>query len=191
MLTLLRSRTQKPRPAPTRLIETTTAQTGERKTAFGYVARRVVVTRRDVPLQDAGAATETRTDGWYIDLETRPSCERFDGHAHAVLIASRPTAGRSELPVVAFTDIGTPERGFPVELTTTWQARSAGGAASATSRREVTQLSHQPLDPGLFEIPHGYRPSSGRIAAVAASISRTWQMLKSALLDESLTIHVK
>jgi hypothetical protein len=185
LLASLVSRSQKPQPPPTLVVETTTVQTGETKTAFGHVARRVIVTRRDLPLQGTGGgATETRTDGWYVDLETRPSCERFDGHAHTFLIASRQTAtGRSELPVVAFKDIGAPERGFPLELTTTWQRRRGEGESPAVSRKEVTQLSHEPLDPGLFEIPHGYRPSVGPIAAFAASCARTWQMLKAVLLS--------
>jgi hypothetical protein len=183
LLTSLGSRRQKPQPAPTRLIETTTIQTGERKPAFGQVARRVIITRREVPLQGVGTTTETRFDGWYVDVETRPSCERFDGHAHAVLTASRQSGtGRPELPVVAFKDVGAPERGFPIELTTSWQEPARQGAAAPVSRRVVTQLSYQPLDPGLFEIPHGYRPSVGPIAALAARCARTWEMAKSVLV---------
>ena len=192
LLTSLGSRRQQPQPAPTRLIETTTVQTGERKPAFGQVARRVIITRRDVPLQGAGTTTETRFDGWYVDVETRPSCERFDGHAHAFLTASRQSgAGRSELPVVAFKDVGAPEHGFPIELTTRWQDPTRDGAAAPVSRRVVTELSYQRLDPGLFEIPHGYRPSAGPIAALAASCARTWEMLKSLLFDQPLAIHVE
>lgn len=192
LLTSLGSRRQKPQPAPTRLIETTTIQTGERKPAFSLVARRVIITRRDIPLQDVGATTETRSDGWYVDVETRPSCERFDDHAHAVLTASRQSGtGHPELPVVAFKDVGAPERGFPIELTTSWQEPAREGTAAPMSRRVVTQLSYQPLDPGLFEIPRGYRPSVGPIAALAASCARTWEMLKSVLFDQRLAIHVE
>jgi hypothetical protein len=65
-----------PKP-PNLLIETTTVRTGEWKAVFGYSARRVITTERHIPLDaPAGPQRETEIDGWYIDLETKPACER-------------------------------------------------------------------------------------------------------------------
>ncbi len=171
------SRRRPRQPSPTLLVETTTVDTGERKTAFGHTARRVIITRRDIPLPERNAAAaETRTDGWYIDLETRPSCERNEGRTVlvGVVTSGSDPHRRAQRPVVTFKDIGAPERGFPIDVTTTWQSGS-------DDRRVVTELSHVDLDPALFEIPHGFKPSEGRIAAFAASCARTWYMLKAAL----------
>lgn len=79
--------------SPNLLIETTTVQTGERKTAFGHSARRVITTRRQIPLDAAGGAqSETETDGSYIDLETQPLCERLE----AVGVRSIPRYSKSQ-----------------------------------------------------------------------------------------------
>ncbi len=71
---------------------------GERKDAFGHTARRVITTRRDIPLDASGGTpSRTETDGWYIDLEARPSCERSEVTGRTVLLGSvtSPDAGRS------------------------------------------------------------------------------------------------
>ena len=55
---------------PTFRIETVTKDTGERKEMFGYLARHVITTRREISLEGSRrAAQEMTTDGWYIDLE--------------------------------------------------------------------------------------------------------------------------
>lgn len=174
----------KPRP-PNLLIETITVQTGERMSAFGFIARRVVTTRKTIPL-DAAAAVESETeiDGWYIDLESQPACERSNATGfHAVAVAGNPSSP-SRLPVFTFNDIGTPERGYPIETTTTWRS-STIASTSGTSRdranavrRVVTQLSRETLDPGLFEIPPGFRAAEGRLAALAAHWNQIWLTMK-------------
>jgi hypothetical protein len=177
-------RRSSPQGPPTRLIETATTQTDERKPAFGHVARRVITTRREVPLNGASApAAEIRTDGWYIDVETRPSCERLDERHAFLLLSATPVGGRPKVPVVTFKDIGAPERGFSIELTTTWRSGTSGDAETQVSHKVVTQFSRMPLDAGLFEIPRGFRPAAGPIAAFAANCARTWQMLKAVLFD--------
>ena len=71
---------QRPKPAvqpqPTLLIETTTEDTGQGKQMFGYTARHVITTVRQIPLVESGQIPqETTTDGWYIDLDTLVSCD--------------------------------------------------------------------------------------------------------------------
>ncbi len=76
-----------------------------------------------------------------------------------------------------------PEQGYPIEMKVT--SRSAPGASDPTSRehtfvtrRIVLELSREPLDSALFEIPAGFRAAEGRPAAFAARWSGAWQMVK-------------
>ena len=62
---------------PTLRIETTTVDTGERKEFFGHIARHVIITRKQIPLEGSHSEPqETVTDGWYIDLDPQVSCDR-------------------------------------------------------------------------------------------------------------------
>ncbi len=55
---------------PTFRIETVTRDTGERKQMCGYLARHVITTRKEIPLEGSHRqAQESTRDGWYIDLE--------------------------------------------------------------------------------------------------------------------------
>jgi hypothetical protein len=175
LLASVAARRKQPRE-PTLLVETTTVDTGERKTAFGYVARRVRITRRQIPLDGGDPRTETETDGWYVDVEARAACERYD--THFVAIASRG-GDRSTPPVVAFRDIGERERGLPVELTTTWRSDRQPDDAIKVSRRVVTELRSMPVEDALFDVPRSFKPAEGRLAALAASWTRNWQMVRS------------
>ena len=61
---------------PTLRLEVSTTDTGERKEMFGHIARHVVTTRKEIPLE--GSMTEPQesvTDAWYIDLNQRLSCD--------------------------------------------------------------------------------------------------------------------
>jgi hypothetical protein len=162
------------RETPTLLIETKTVQTGERKTAFGFTARRVIATERRIPLDDkTNAASETETDGWYIDLETKPACERLGADAHAVLVGSVSEAGGPprRLPVVTFRDIGRRERGFAIETRIT----TRGPDYSFVMRRVVRELTREQLDPALFEIPPGFHDAESFLARLSARLIRTCQ----------------
>ena len=179
-----------PPRTPNLLIETTTVDTGERKHAFGRVARHVITTRKEIPLPSRGVAHDaTITDGWYIDLDPELACEpRRTRHAYLVggVVSRRGVVGNSgetPLPVVTFKDVGTPEEGYPIELRRTYRSgdRQPHGAAtpmSLTDETIVTEFSTEPLDPRLFEIPKGFRPAEGRFAAIAGDLNRTWYLLK-------------
>jgi hypothetical protein len=166
------------------LVETTTVDTGERKMAFGYSARRVVTTRREIPSERSDTASETVIDGWYIDLETRPSCERgASGRTRAVLIArATPADARRHAPRVTFKEIGTPEEGFAIETRTTWRTtgdETANRPASVVTHRVVTHVSRGPLAASLFEVPAGFRPLDGRFSTLAARWGRTAEIVRS------------
>jgi hypothetical protein len=104
-----------PQREPTLLVETETVDTGERKEVFGHTARRVVTTRRIIPLAGANRGADTMvTDGWYIDLDTHISCEpswRSPRSGHTFLTSHRQ-GEEGDLPT--FKDVGEAERGFVI-----------------------------------------------------------------------------
>jgi hypothetical protein len=158
---------QRPKPAvrqPTLLVETTTEDTGERKQMFGYTARRVITTVKQIPLVESGQMIpqETATDGWYIDLDTSVSCVR-SGNTFAVLtdVTTRP-GEPPQLPVLTFKSVGKRETGFA--LVTKEVHRLIGSLPDGSSQRsevsketQVTELATGPLDPALFEVPRNFR----------------------------------
>lgn len=159
------------------VVETTTVDTGERKIAFEYTARRVVTTRRQMSAGAPDDTQETVTDGWYIDLDTRVSCERAEGpRGRSLLIASSGPDAQATPPRVTFKDIGTLEEGFPIDTRTTSRvvaAKAREQSDSAVTHRLVTQLARQPLDVSLFEIPTGFRSADGVFGSMLARLTRT------------------
>jgi hypothetical protein len=166
---------------PEIVVETTTVDTGERRSAFGYSARRIVTTRRQIHTGHSGATGETSTDGWYIDLERRPTCERDERGARAVLIAS--AGARNSARRVAFQDVGKPEDGFAIETIVTWRSADerGNGALSSTRHLLVTEVSSQALTPSLFDVPAGLRSSDGIFTRLAGRYVRTAQIVQSAV----------
>jgi hypothetical protein len=135
-------------PAPTIRVETETVDTGERKDMFDRPARHVITTQRVVPL--GGPARDLRVsviDGWYIDLDTRLTCEPdwsgLLGHGYLTAHMQGDPPARP-----MFVRIGEPERGYPVRLKTT--------DGDSVSEVDVTELSTVPLHPSLFEVSAGF-----------------------------------
>ena len=147
---------------PTLQIEITTLDTGERKDFFGYTARHVITTRRQIPLEGSkSSAQQMVTDGWYIDLDTSISCDamRLSGRpAHAFV-----AVGNTPIEKMEFVDKGKPETGFATEWKIT--TKEAITLPDGTKKEDrtfidemlVTQLVEGPLDPGLFAISTGFR----------------------------------
>ena len=86
---------------------------------------------------------------------------------------------------------GVEVTGFAVELTTTTRGQSVlpdgrSEAWTATSKMEVIELSADPLDPALFEVPPGFkkvhRLSDQPPEPASLLLEGTWNRLKQALL---------
>ena len=149
---------------PTLRIETTTVDTGERKTIFARTARHIITTRKHIPLEGAvSGPQETITDGWYIDLDTSISCEKklpkgARIHSHLTCMS----AGDNRIDNVEFIDNGEQETGFAIltKVTSSHTLTLPDGRQSEhanTSEFQVTELIEGPLDPALFSIPDGFR----------------------------------
>jgi len=156
---------------PTFQIQTTTKDTGERKEMFGYLARHVIVTRKEIPLQGSRRSPQEMVkDGWYVDLERRlyPTIYPQDladgkkpprgGHAYVSALSSR-SQDPPEIP--EFIDIGEPETGFAVQEIQTSQ-RSFTQRDGSTRKTEeksetVVKLERGGYDTSLFEIPSRFK----------------------------------
>lgn len=172
---------------PTLRIETTTVDTGERKDFFGHVARHVIITRKQIPLEASHSEIQqTVTDGWYIDLDPQVSCDRklrSGKRAHGYLVVGKQPAEKAE-----FVDIGESETGFAVQLVmvskgTYMLTDGTNKQTDSKSETLVTQLELGSLDPGLFEIPPGFKhvQQIERNPRASASSSQTidlWERLK-------------
>ncbi len=166
----LQNRTTYVSEKPTLRIEVTTTDTGERKEIFGYIARHVITTRKQTPLEGSRSEPqETVTDAWYIDskgidLRQRLSCDRKwpegkKGHAYTYLHAA---GGNQPIDKPEFVTIGEPETGFALHSLMTSKNTYTlpdGTRKQSDSKSEtrVTQLDEGPLDPALFEIPPGFK----------------------------------
>lgn len=126
--------------------------TGERKEMFGFMARHVKTSTRIESSPDACSSQKQRfeQDGWYIDLSLGFSCE-----------LGRSQMGPSPQVMVGgcqdriqYRREGAARAGFPLIETTTIYGDNDQPQFSTT--KEVTELSRQPLDAALFDVPAGY-----------------------------------
>ena len=177
---------------PTLRIEVHTTDTGERKGMFGHIARHVLTTRKQTPLEGSRSdPQETVTDAWYIDLNQRLSCdpnwsERKHAHTYTLL-----THGKQPREKVEFIPTGEAQTGLALQSVTSSKIRYArpdGTRKQTDSRTEllVTELQEGPLDPALFEIPQGFihvqRIERNAMSSVSSSrIQDLWQRVKASV----------
>jgi hypothetical protein len=89
------------------------------------------------------------TDGWYIDLAGGLDCDL--GRSQAMAYRGTPGGCRDQ---TRFHRQGAAKTGYPLIETTTMYGPD--GAVTFTSTKEVLELSREPLQASLFEIPPGY-----------------------------------
>jgi hypothetical protein len=130
---------------------TNTTDTGERKQMFGFTARHLKSSMSMEASPDACAKDKMRIerDGWYIDLTVEFSCATDRVRQMGM---RPPRAGCQDR--VVFRHSGGGKLGYPVQETTTMYGPN--GDATFTITKEVIDLSRQPLDAALFDIPAGY-----------------------------------
>src|SRR6266851_7903558 len=129
----------------------TSVDTGERKDMFGFKARHVKTTTSIDSSPDACSQMKqrTETDGWYIDLSFGLNCEL----GRNPMAAGRSARGGCQ-DRMHFRHEGTGRMGYPLVETTTMYGPD--GNAMFTSTKEVIELSQEPLDAALFDVPAGY-----------------------------------
>ncbi|HYT48771.1 MAG TPA: hypothetical protein VEL78_00165 [Pyrinomonadaceae bacterium] len=140
-----------------------TVDTGERKEMFGFTARHLKQTMMSQSSPDACQQQNMKIerDGWYINLEYGLNCgsER------------PPQMGRTTAPQgcrdrYQFKHTGPSNLGFPLIETTTIYGTE--GSAMTTMTKEVVELSRQPLDAAIFDVPAGYTEAKSQQEMYAA-----------------------
>jgi hypothetical protein len=129
----------------------TAVDTGERKDMFGFKARHVKTSLAIESSPDACNQVKQRieTDGWYIDLAFGLKCDTGGSP-----MMGRPPAAGGCRDRVRFNRQGAARTGYPLMETTTMYGPN--GAVIFTSTKEVLELSREPLDAALFDVPAGY-----------------------------------
>ncbi len=129
----------------------TSTDTGERKEMFGFQARHVKTSISIESSPDACNAMKQRmeTDGWYIDFTFGLNCEV----GRPQLMGAPPARGGCQ-DRVSYKRVGTGRTGYPLLETMTSYGPNGNVVSSIT--REVVELSREPLDAALFEVPAGY-----------------------------------
>lgn len=133
-----------------------TVDTGERKEILGFTARHLK--RTTIMESSPGACSEQKmkfeTDGWYINLEYGLSCP-----ANQSSLGSTSTTGGCRDRYV-YKRTGPTHLGFPLLETTTMYGPD--GSVSMTFTKEVIEISRQPIDVALFDIPAGYSQATSQ-----------------------------
>lgn len=139
-------------------VTVNTIDTGERKEMFGLTARHL---RRTTVMQsspDACNPTQMKieTDGWYANLEYGLNCPSNRPSYHGGPAAA--SGGCRDR--YAYKTTGPANLGYPLQETT--MMYGADGSVTMTTTKEAIEISRQPLDAALFDIPPGYMQASSQ-----------------------------
>jgi hypothetical protein len=131
---------------------TNVVDTGERKEMFGFNARHVKSSMTIESSPDACNPFKQRseTDGWYIDLNVGMDCKL----GRPPMMPNRAQAGTVCQDQMRFRHTGTGKVGYPLVETMTMYGPE--GQVTFSTSKEVVELSRQPLDAALFDLPAGY-----------------------------------
>jgi hypothetical protein len=125
--------------------------TGERKDMFGFKARHVKTTMSIESSPDACShmSQKMETDGWYIDFAFGLNCE-----TGGTQMTGGPDASGGCRDRMRFNRQGAARTGYPLLETTTMYGPN--GVVVLSTTKEVVELSREPLDAALFDVPAGY-----------------------------------
>lgn len=148
---------------------TTATDTGERKEMFGFTARHIKTTMVIASSPDACSPSNYKMDldGWYIDFSYGLQCELPQAQT-----PYNPSAAGGCRDRYEFKNAGNVKRGYPLVETMTMYG--ADGRVVTTTTKEVVELSREPLNAALFDIPTGYtEAASTQELYMPASMSDT------------------
>jgi hypothetical protein len=138
-------------------IESSTIDTGERKTFFGHAAKHLVTTNRRGPDKGSNGGEEI-FDGWYIDHEGPDNnCAPDYVHSEPYYVVGTMLATYPD--VAQFHHTGPLPTGLAVKLTYSLKlapAKDGSPGRTTSNERTVEELSDSPLNPSLFELPPGF-----------------------------------
>jgi hypothetical protein len=136
-------------------VTSSSVDTGERRAIGIYEARRIKTSISIEPSKDAASKPgKVEIDGWYLDLPGL-YCLEASTRENGPPIGSWLMLVRGDIhDHLIFKALGTPPRGLVLEETAT--QRQAGN--TIVNKTELLEVSDQPLDEALFEVPPDYVP---------------------------------
>ena len=159
-----------------------TIDTGERKSIFGFPARRVLTKTRQ--LRDSQLLSQSECDGWYIDPPAA-WLNLYPPKPGTFCVVSLTSSGTRD--DFKFTETGTRETGFLLESRRTHRSFFVDDGGNPTFREtlaqeEVTEFSESPLNAGLFVPPREFQrvphlPDRARYTSKDHMRLR-WEMMK-------------
>ena len=149
-----------------------TVDTGERKEMFGFTARHLKQTMMSEASPDSCNPHNMKIerDGWYINLEYGLNCA-----------TTRPPQAPGRMPTGGCRDTyrsrntGVANLGYPL-IETTRMYGPDGQSVTFTMTKEVIELSRQPLDAALFDVPAGYTQANSSDEMYSMSMSDAMAM---------------
>lgn len=142
-----------PPPGPEIVVTIHSVETGEHRSVGGYAAHHIKSTisvDSNEPAANKPVAAEL--DSWYLDLPglncRAENPRRFSELIQALLAASKIGGGS-----IVINKTGVEPTGLPIEEI---YARTIDGK-SFVNKTELLEVSEQPLDKSLFELPPGYK----------------------------------
>ncbi|MGH9493335.1 MAG: hypothetical protein ACRD2K_07515, partial [Terriglobales bacterium] len=152
---------------------TTMTDTRERKTMLGYPARHIksAMTAESSPDACMKTSMKQETDGWYADLSVGLSCSRAS--------ARPPNMEQPDcVDQYRMKRIGTARLGYPLQQTATITTENG----QFTSSTEALEISKDPLDDELFDVPPDYKEvtSYPELMCMSARPSMTAQAMSAA-----------
>lgn len=156
--------------APNLIIEITVRDTGETKAAFGHTARHYVITTKQTPSPELGMEPgETVEDTWYLDVPDPRTCtprpHRGGGFVGGAVGIGRGGPAEFEKIRPEFKYSGPDPQGLMISSKKSNKAIeiSRSGERRETQyilSNEIVEMSEEPVDPSLFEIPSGFKKVS-------------------------------
>ena len=159
-----KNRTEGP---PNLTIETTVRDTGETKSAFGHTARHYITTTKQTSSPELGMEpSETVEDTWYLDIPDPRTCGPrphrggglvgggvgFGGHGPPALEKIRPELKYSG-PDPQGLILSSKRTNKAIHMLQTGEKQEQ----EFTTSIEIVELSEEPVDPALFEVPPGFK----------------------------------
>lgn len=138
--------------------------TGERKQMFGFTARHLKRTMASQSSPDACQQQQLKfeTDGWYINLEYGLNCPMQRPPQRPGASGAAPDCRDR----YQFKHSGPMNLGYPLLETMTMYGPD--GSATFSMTKEVIELSRQPLDAALFDVPAGYTVANSQQEMIGA-----------------------
>ena len=165
----IKNRTEGP---PNLTIETTVRDTGETKSAFGHTARHYIATTKQTSSPELGMEpSETVEDTWYLDIPDPRTCgPRPHGRTGLVGVGGGVGIGRGGPPLFdkirpEFKHSGPDPQGLMLSSKRTNKAihilqTGERQEQEFTTSTEIVEMSEEPVDPALFEVPPGFKKVS-------------------------------